>query len=149
MEKNKNKYQHTQKNKSAIYIFLIVLVFFRIIIAKTGFDPLLIYVMFFVLLIISSFFSLTVKIDEEKIFLNFRYNLFNKSFPLNKIISAKTVKNKWYYGNGIKFWFWPYMWIYSVSGSDAVEIKMVNGSIFRIGTDEPEKLEQVILEKIN
>jgi hypothetical protein len=40
------------------------------------------------------------------------------------------------------------MWIYNVSGFDAVEIKLKNDKIYRIGTDEPKKLEQTILYKI-
>ena len=40
------------------------------------------------------------------------------------------------------------MWIFNVSGFDAVEIKMENGKIFRIGTDEPKKLEHAILQAI-
>jgi hypothetical protein len=45
---------------------------------------------------------------------------------------------------GVRVWFWPKMWIYNVSGFDAVEIKMKDGKTYRIGTDEPEKLEQTI-----
>jgi len=37
------------------------------------------------------------------------------------------------------------MRIFNISGFDAVEIKMKNGKIYRIGTDEPKKLEQAIL----
>jgi len=37
------------------------------------------------------------------------------------------------------------MWIYNISGFDAVEIKMKNGKTYRIGTDEPQKLEQAIV----
>ena len=37
------------------------------------------------------------------------------------------------------------MCIYNVSGFDAVEIQLKNGKIYRIGTDEPKKLEQAIL----
>jgi hypothetical protein len=40
------------------------------------------------------------------------------------------------------------MWIYNVSGFDAVEIKLKNGKVYRIGTDEPKKLEQTILHLI-
>jgi hypothetical protein len=57
------------------------------------------------------------------------------------------VKNKWYFGWGVRRWFWPKMWIYNVSGFDAVEIVLKNGNIYRIGTDEPEKLERAILSK--
>jgi len=40
------------------------------------------------------------------------------------------------------------MWIYNVSGFDAVEIKLKNGKTYRIGTDESQKLEQAILRSI-
>ena len=40
--------------------------------------------------------------------------------------------------------FWPYMWIYNVSGFDAVEIILKNGKIYRIGTDVPKELEVAI-----
>ncbi|PIZ54468.1 hypothetical protein COY24_03695, partial [Candidatus Uhrbacteria bacterium CG_4_10_14_0_2_um_filter_41_21] len=63
--------------------------------------------------------------------------------------SVKTVKNHWYYGWGIKIWFWPKMWIYSVSGFNAVEITMRNGKIYRIGTDVPKELEAEINKHLN
>ncbi|MEK7656054.1 MAG: hypothetical protein AAB386_05245 [Patescibacteria group bacterium] len=36
------------------------------------------------------------------------------------------------------------MWIYNVSGFDAVEIILKNGKIYRIGTDVPKELEVAI-----
>ena len=41
------------------------------------------------------------------------------------------------------------MWIYNVSGFDAVEIIMRNGKIYRIGTNTPGKLEAAIKQAIN
>jgi hypothetical protein len=40
------------------------------------------------------------------------------------------------------------MWIYNVSGFDAVELKMKNGKVYRIGTDESEKLESALQQSI-
>jgi len=40
------------------------------------------------------------------------------------------------------------MWIFNVSGFDAIELTMKNGRIYCIGTDEPEKLEAVIKQII-
>jgi len=40
------------------------------------------------------------------------------------------------------------MWVYNVSGFDAVEIKTINGKIYRIGTDDQENLEQAIMQVI-
>jgi len=101
-----------------------------------------------ILFILASFTSLQVIIDEKYLQIKFGYGIYRKSFSLNDVMSAKSVKNHWYYGWGIRIWFWPKMWIYNVSGFDAVEIKMKNGATYRIGTDEPEKLEQAILRAI-
>ena len=104
--------------------------------------------MFFILFILVSFSSLNVMVDENHLQIKFGYGIYKKRFILKEIISARVVKNHWYYGWGIRTWFWPYMSIYNVSGFDAVEIRMKNNKIYRIGTDEPKKLEQTILQVI-
>ena len=105
-------------------------------------------IMALILFILVSFASLTVMLDERYLKIKFGYGIFRKSFLLNEVASAKAVKNHWYYGWGIKIWFWPYMWIYNISGFDAVEITLKNGKIYRIGTNEPGKLEQAISQLI-
>jgi len=67
---------------------------------------------------------------------------------LSEIKSVKIVKNKWYYGWGIRYWFWPKMWIFNISWYDAVEIIMYNDKIYRIWTDDPENLKNEILNSI-
>jgi len=101
-------------------------------------------VMLLILLILASFSTLTTSIDDTYLKIKFGYGLFKKKFLLSEISSATSVKNRWYYGWGIKVWFWPYMWIYNISGFDAVEIRMKNGKIYRIGTDTPKELEEAI-----
>ncbi|MDO8499211.1 MAG: hypothetical protein Q7S66_00955 [bacterium] len=105
-------------------------------------------IMALILFILASFGSLQVTIDEKYLRIKFGYGIYQKKFSLNDIASAQTVKNHWYYGWGIRGWLWPKMWIYNVSGFDAVEIKLRNGKTYRIGTDEPAKLEQTILHSI-
>jgi hypothetical protein len=101
-------------------------------------------IMVLVLFILSSFATLTVSIDENYLRVKFGYGIFARKFELNQIASVKTVKNHWYYGWGIRLWFWPKMWIFNVSGFDAVELVMKNGKIYRIGTDVPGELETAI-----
>jgi hypothetical protein len=97
--------------------------------------------MLLILFILASFVTLTASIDENYLRIKFGYGIFQKKFSLKEISSAKSVKNHWYYGWGIRGWFWPrYMLIYNVSGFDAVEIIMKNGRIYRVGTDVPEEL---------
>lgn len=105
-------------------------------------------VMVLVMTILASFTSLKVSIDDSYLRIKFGYGIFFKKFALNEIASVRSVKNHWYYGWGIRVWFWPPMWIYNISGFDAVEIVMKSGRIYRIGTDEPEKLEQAITQGI-
>ncbi len=142
------KYNHTQNGYLITIILIAVTLLFGIILTQTDFNFFIIIFMLSILFIVYSFKSLHVKIDDNYLQVKFGYGIFQKKFLLNDIASAKTVKNHWYYGWGIRLWFWPYMWIFNVSGFDAVEIKIKNNKIYRIGTDEPEELEQAILQTI-
>jgi len=105
-------------------------------------------IMVLIIFILASFGTLQVIVDEKYLRIKFGYGIYQKKFSLNDITSAKTVKNHWYYGWGIRGWLWPKMCIYNVSGFEAVEIILKNGKIYRIGTDEPKKMEQTILHSI-
>jgi len=52
--------------------------------------------------------------------------------------AVRQVRNRWWYGWGIR-WI-PGGSMYNVWGLDAVEFEFENGKIFRVGTDQPEKL---------
>lgn len=151
-------YKHTQIGYLMRVVTLVVLVFFVwvYIMAATespsvdsGTNLLITSTMALILFILASFASLQVSIDEKYLRIKFGYGIYQKKFFLSEIISAKTVKNHWYYGWGIKFCFYPKMWIYNVSGFDAVEIKLKNGKTYRVGTDEPKKLEKMIIHLIS
>lgn len=93
-----------------------------------------------ILFTLASFATLTVVIDKQSLNIRFGWGIFRKKFPLTEIATASKTKNRWYYGWGMRVWFWPKMWIFNVSGFDAVELTLRNGRVYRIGTDEPEKL---------
>jgi len=105
--------------------------------------------MAFILFVLASFGTLTVAIDEQFLKIHFGWGIFHKKFTLSEIASIRKVKNYWYYGWGIRLWFWPKMWIYNVSGFDAIELTMKNGKIYRIGTDEPDALEQALTKFVS
>ena len=148
-----NTYKHTQIGYLMLFITLVMLVFFAWlqITARaetpsyySGTNFAITAIMALILFILISFSTLTVFIDEQFLKIRFGWGIFSKKFPISEIAAVKKVKNNWYYGWGIRLWFWPKMWIFNVSGFDAIEIKMKNGKIYRIGTDEPEKLESAI-----
>lgn len=150
-------YKHTQVGYLMIIVTLAVLaLFMRVYIlasaeppsADSGTNFAITATMILILLILASFGSLQVIIDEKYLRIKFGYGIFRKKFLLDEIVTAKTAKNHWYYGWGIRWCFWSRMWVYNVSGFDAVEIALKNGKIHRIGTDEPEKLEQALLQSI-
>ena len=89
----------------------------------------------FVLLV---FHSLTVRVNRNEISLRFGIGIVKKSFLSAEIKTVEQVRNRWFYGWGIKLT--PEGWLYSISGLDAVQIVMEDGRKTRIGTDEPEKL---------
>ncbi len=119
----------------------IVLAVYLIFLMKQAVETIAIIIISVVILILASFTTLTVTVDHQYLRLKFGYGIFSKKFPIKDITSAKAAKNKWYYGWGIKYVFWKPMWVFNVSGLDAVEIKLTNNKIYRIGTDEPKKLE--------
>lgn len=98
-------------------------------------------IMTLITLVLFSFSTLTVTIDQKNLTIKFGFGVFRKKFKIEDISSINKVRNPWYLGCGIRFLPWPKMWIYNVSGYDAVELKMKNGNIYRIGTDETDELE--------
>ena len=151
-------YKHTQIGYLMIVVTFIVLIFFswmyitasaEVPSVDSGPNFLISSIMALILFILASFSTLTSSLDENYLRIKFGYGVFKKKFSLQEILSAKSVKNHWYYGWGIKMWFWPHrILIYSVSGFDAVEITLKNGRIYRIGTDVPEELEAAIKQSI-
>lgn len=153
-----SSYKHTQIGYLMLSVTLFVLVLFAWLQITARAEPpsvdsgtnfAVTAIMVLILFILASFATLTTSIDKNYLRIKFGYGLFRKKFAVNEIAGATQVKNHWYYGWGIRLWFWPPMWIFNVSGFDAVEIRMRNGKIYRIGTDEPEKLETAIKQVIH
>jgi hypothetical protein len=151
-------YRHTQIGYLMLVVTLAVLVLFAWVYISSSAEPpsvdsgtnfAVTAIMALILFILASFATLTTSIDENYFRIKFGYGIFARMFPLDQIASVQSVKNHWYYGWGVKVWFWPYMWIYNVSGFDAVEIIMRNGKIYRIGIDTPSELEAAIKQAIN
>ncbi len=151
-------YKHTQIGYLMLLVTLAILVIFAWVYITGSAEPgsvgsgpnfAVTAIMALILFILASFTTLTASIDENYLRIKFCYGIFSRIFPLNQIASVQSVKNHWYYGWGVKVWFWPYMWIYNVSGFDAIEIIMRNGKIYRIGTDAPSELEAAIKQAIN
>ena len=84
------------------------------------------------------FASLTVEIREGFLRWRFGPGLIRKQVRLAEIERTQAVRNRWYYGWGIRLT--PHGWLYNVSGLEAVKVQLHTGKKFRLGTDEPEEL---------
>ncbi|MBD3235434.1 MAG: hypothetical protein GF330_01875 [Candidatus Eisenbacteria bacterium] len=94
------------------------------------------------LLALFLFGSLTVEVTTEAVRLWFGPGLVRRSFRLEQIRAVRAVRNKWYYGWGIRIF--PGGVLYNVSGLDAVELEMRDGRRYRIGTSHPDELVRAI-----
>jgi hypothetical protein len=147
-------YKHTQIGYPILAVTLVVFFFFAWLYvtamteppsSDSGTNVAVTAIMALILLVLATFSTLTISADEQYLRIKFGYGAFRKQFKLSDIASAKQVKNHWYYGWGIRIWFWPYMWIYNVSGFDAVEICTKDLKVYRLGTDEPETALALVL----
>lgn len=150
-------YKHTQIGYLMLVVTLATLVLFVWAYSTASAEPpsvdsgsnfAITAIMAFILFLLASFTALTVSIDENYLRIKFGYGIFSRKFALHQIASVQSVKNHWYYGWGIRLWLWPKMWIYNISGFDAIEITLKNGKVYRIGTDVPEELETAIKQSM-
>jgi hypothetical protein len=99
-------------------------------------------VMLVLLVCLLLFHALNVRVSQEHITLRFGIGLIRKRFAVGDLEKATVVRNRWYYGWGIRLL--RRGWLYNVSGFSAVEIQLRSGQINRIGTDEPDALLRAI-----
>lgn len=97
-------------------------------------------------LLIPLFGWLQVTVDDEAVTARFGIGWIRKKIKLRDIQSVAAVRNKWWYGWGIRML--ESGWMYNVSGLDAVELELKHGSRLRIGTDEPEQLIEAIKQRM-
>lgn len=85
-----------------------------------------------VIVVIASIMRVTV--DDEAVTVAFGRGWPRKVIVRSDIVSLRPVRNHWILGWGIR-WF-PGGWMWNVWGLDAVELELVSGRRFRIGTDD-------------
>jgi len=131
-------YRHTQVGTLVLVTMGVPAVVMLVILARGVALPATLLVTAVLLLSMLLFHSLTVEVTGAAVRIRFGIGLIGRTFPAVDIRQASVVRNHWYYGWGIR-WF-SRGWLFNVSGLDAVELTMRDGRVYRIGTDEPERL---------
>ncbi len=89
-----------------------------------------------VAVVLALFGSLTITVDDREFRFRMGVGPIGKRVPLAEIRTWRAVTNPWYYGWGIRLY--PGGWLYNVSGSRGIEIRLADGKQFRVGSDEPD-----------
>lgn len=92
------------------------------------------------------FSSLTVEVSERELLWHFGPKLWTYRIALADIESIRRVRNKWWYGFGIRKS--PGFRLYNVSGLDAVELRLKAGGVRRIGTNDAPGLARALKVEI-
>ena len=130
------EYKHTQTG----YLFLIVLVgrvgMTALIAAFAGDEEpeaLLVTVIssMIAVAVVFWFSRLTVRVSGSEVRVGFGPGWPRRVFGSYEIVGFRPVRNKWYYGLGVRKV--PGGWMYAVWGLDAVELELASGKKFRIG----------------
>lgn len=136
-------YDHTQRGLVIIGAITAVIIIILASMYLFGIVWVTIFVLGIMIIVLAIFSTLTVSVGEGTLRIRFGpVGLIRKSWPLAEIASVTTVTNPWYYGWGIHWT--PNGPLYNVSGFGAVEVRLLSGKTFRIGTDEPEVLRSSI-----
>jgi hypothetical protein len=139
-------YNHTQIGYLIIYIFGTMIILIMTLQALDGYNFVASIVFVLMVLSLFLFYKLNVSINEKTISIKFGLGLIKKTFRIQDIKSCQITKTPWYWGWGIRLI--PKGYLYNVSGFYSVELAMKNGSVNRIGTDEPEELLKSIQESL-
>ena len=141
------EYDHTQYGYTGALttVFLVALMWgsFQSAFEESDWIGLLI-VSFAILMVALTFWfsKLTVTVVQGGITAAFGLGKPHRMIQLSDVTEVRQVRNSWVEGWGLRKI--TNGWMYNVWGLDAVELELASGSVFRIGTDEPDKLSTAI-----
>jgi hypothetical protein len=141
------EYKHTQIGYLILITFGAAILFLIYLTIVTNFNLFTWVILIILLICLGLFATLTVKVNDRIIEIQFGLGIIRKTFSLKDINVYRVVKNPWYYGWGIHFT--SRGWLFNVSGFSAIELEMKNGRIYRIGTDDVEGLAKAIEEALS
>jgi len=141
------RYEHTQFGYFIVVAIVAAMVAIGIIMVDTGVNWIAATVLVVLAVIVALFHSLTVVISGDELVVKFGPGVIRKQFKLNEIESCQAVRIPWYYGWGIRLT--PQGMVFRVSGFHAVQIRLISGKEYLIGTDVPQELEEAIRQVIS
>jgi hypothetical protein len=140
-------YQHKQFGGISLLASIGGILVILGLVSQLGAQPMLVVVLAVLVFVAVGCSSLTVAVTPSSLVFWFGPGILRRTESLSDIVSVEPVKNPWYYGIGLRVT--PRGMLYSVSGLHAVEVTRRDGSRFRLGTDEPEKLTAALRQALS
>ena len=136
-------YRHRQNSIPALLSLVVVpLLFLFLWFRSPEAWPVMMVVLLFATVILVLFSSLTVEVSDGELAWHFGPNFWRNRLALSDIVNIETTHLPWWYGSGIK---WTREgWMYLVSGGPAIKLRLKDGSVIRIGTNDPHGLAAVL-----
>lgn len=135
-------YRHTQKGTFSVAICLLSGTCGALLLGRAGYHSAAMALLVAESIVAVLFSSLTVVVGAGELRWYFGPGLWRTKVPLTAIQEIAVVRNSWWHGLGLRL---PAgVKLYSVSGLDAVELRLAADDIRRIGTDDPHGLAMAI-----
>ena len=135
------RYRHTQVGRATVGVMVVVCVVALWAGTRTD-HPAVNSVAVLAGILLALFSTLTVIVRDQALVGFFGPGRSRRRTPLRRIGGVRTVRSPWYYGWGIRLT--PSGWMWNVSGLGGVELEFDDGHRFRIGSDQPERLAEVL-----
>ena len=91
------------------------------------------------------FSRLSVVVTDDRLVASFLFGRPRRVVDFADVVGVRRVRNLWWHGLGIRKI--PGGWRYNVWGLDAVELQLVSGEVFNIGSAEPDALYDAVLSR--
>ena len=138
-------YQNKQMGTALLLVMGAVILFISLL-AFDKSNEVIWPVIIFIGLISFLFHSLNITVDVYEINWSFGPGFWKKSVKLEAVNSVNVIKTKWYYGLGIRYI--PSVWLYTVSGTTAIQLELKGGSKINLGTNDPDNLVEAIKSQL-
>lgn len=138
----KHLYRHTQFSYVRVVVLGLVLIYVAATMFSSGHMALSILLSLILLALLITFVAQTVEVSSEIVKVGLGPGIQLKTIPIDEIVDCCVIRTTWKTMMG--FGRPPSNPTYGISGLDAVDLDLRNGSSIRIGTDEPDKLAKVI-----
>lgn len=138
-------YRHTQYGALMFAVLLLVAILVAVVaveIISQGRSTAAVTMIFVYLLGVVMFYSSTVEVSGRQVRFWFGIGLVRRNIPLDTIQAVREVVNPWYYFWGIKSI--PGGWLYAIAPGPAVEIKLMDGKVIHLGSNQTRELKEAI-----